>query len=315
MKQVPVCIFNGMLESGKTTMVRTLLENPKLTNGRKIIILVCEEGMEEYDEEELKKKNVYIRLLEDETLFTDVLFRRLNKEEKPDYVIVEYNGMWDPTRPFLVEYPKGWEIAEAMTTVDSSTFRLYQQNMRPMMAAMYRVSDMVVFNRFNDDYDKISCRSVVKAQNITAQVVFEYEDGTIDMNFDASPFDLSGDTVEIGDTDWGLWYFDAMESVSKYAGKDLTALVRVAHFDRRDGKKGLILGRIGMTCCEADQQFLGIICNADEDLPDDSYVRIRAKVLAVDGRMYGEDPEPYLPILQLVSWEEAETPETEVVAL
>lgn len=322
-REVPIFIFNGMLESGKTTMIRTMLQNPKLTNGRKILLLVCEEGMEEYDLEDLKNKNVRYETIDSEQDFDADLFRRLDRKHKPEYIIVEYNGMWQPERYLSIAYPEGYGIAEIMTTVDASTFRLYLANMRPMFAAMFRLSDMVVFNRFSDDAERSACRSTVKAQNMQAQVAFEYLDGRIDMNFDASPFDTDADHIDIQDSDWGLWYFDAMEQVQRYHGKTISALVRAVRFGK-DPKTpaGTVVGRIGMTCCVEDQQFLGIIVISASkdalphtDLPDGAWLRIRARVVAADGSIYGEDPVPPLPVLEILSFEPAEAPENDVVLI
>lgn len=316
MREVPMFIFTGMLESGKTTMINTLLRNPQLVNGRKILLLLCEEGEETYDEEALAAKNVSIRTVEEEERFNATTFRKLDRELKPDYVIIEFNGMWSPETYLNVEYPKGYGIAEIMTSVDSSTFQVYLNNMRPLMAAQYRATDMVVFNRFRDDFNKISFRSVVKAQNLAAKVIFEYEDGTIDADFDASPFDLTQDTIDIADSDFGLFYFDAMERVDKYDGKTVKALVRAAHFTGNAQKThpGFLVGRVGMTCCEADQQFLGLVCLNSMDF-EDGWYRMTATVEAGDGRMYGEAPEPKLPVLRVQALEPAEKPEQEVVGL
>lgn len=321
-REVPLFFFTGMLESGKTTMVQSMLRNPKLTNGRKILLLACEEGIEEYDMEDLANKNVRYETVEKEEDYNEDLFRRLERTHRPDYIIVEYNGMWEPERMLSIQYPEGYGIAEIMTTVDSTTFPVYLSNMRPKFAAMFRMTDMVVFNRFSDDDKRITFRSTVKAQNMRAQVAFEYEDGHIDMNFDASPFDTDADEIEIGDGDWGLWYFDAMEQVQRYSGKTVCALVRAVRFGSDQGSPaGTVVGRIGMTCCAEDQQFLGIIVSNGKgfvkhtDLPEGAWLRIRAKVLAADGRAYGEDPTPPLPVLQVISFEEVDPPEEEVVSI
>lgn len=321
-REVPLFFFNGMLESGKTTMIRTMLNNPRLVNGRKILLLVCEEGIEEYDQEDLENKNVRYETVEREEDYNEELFRRLERKHRPDYIIVEYNGMWSPERMLAVRYPEGYGIAEIMTTVDSTTFPLYLANMRPMFAAIFRLTDMVVFNRFSDNDKRISFRSTVKAQNMQAQVAFEYEDGQIDMNFDASPFDIDADHIDIADSDWGLWYFDAMEQVQRYDGKTIDALVRAVRFGNDPAHPaGTVVGRIGMTCCADDQQFLGIIvsngedCLKHTDLPDGAWMRITARVLAADGRAYGEDPTPPLPVLQVLSFTPEDAPEEEVVSI
>ena len=44
--EIPVYLINGFLESGKTTFIKTTLEDPEFINGDRILLLVCEEGEE-----------------------------------------------------------------------------------------------------------------------------------------------------------------------------------------------------------------------------------------------------------------------------
>ncbi len=48
-------IITGFLESGKTTVINELLQSNYLEEFRKIILVICEEGFNEYDEEKLEK--------------------------------------------------------------------------------------------------------------------------------------------------------------------------------------------------------------------------------------------------------------------
>lgn len=57
---VPVYLFTGFLESGKTSLIKDTLLDPGFNTGEKTLLLVCEEGMEEYDEDFQKKTNTAI---------------------------------------------------------------------------------------------------------------------------------------------------------------------------------------------------------------------------------------------------------------
>ena len=50
-KDIPVYIFLGMLESGKTKFIQETLEDSNFYLKGKTLLLVCEEGEEEYDED------------------------------------------------------------------------------------------------------------------------------------------------------------------------------------------------------------------------------------------------------------------------
>lgn len=55
---IPVYVFAGFLESGKdTSLLKDTLLDPGFTENEKTLIVCCEEGEEEYDEDFLKKTN------------------------------------------------------------------------------------------------------------------------------------------------------------------------------------------------------------------------------------------------------------------
>ena len=54
-KEIPVYIFMGFLGSGKTTFAKDILIKQGFTEGAPTLLLMCEDGEEEYDEKQLKK--------------------------------------------------------------------------------------------------------------------------------------------------------------------------------------------------------------------------------------------------------------------
>ena len=49
-REVPVYLFTGILESGKTSFIRDTLNDRGFQRGEKTVLILCEEGIEEYDE-------------------------------------------------------------------------------------------------------------------------------------------------------------------------------------------------------------------------------------------------------------------------
>ena len=47
---IPVYVFTGFLESGKTKFIKEILADPNFTENEVTALLLCEEGIEEYDE-------------------------------------------------------------------------------------------------------------------------------------------------------------------------------------------------------------------------------------------------------------------------
>ena len=61
----PMFIVTGFLDSGKTTMIKdTLMEQEWIEPGLTLLLL-CEEGEEEYPEEYLKEKNMAVLKIEE----------------------------------------------------------------------------------------------------------------------------------------------------------------------------------------------------------------------------------------------------------
>ncbi len=312
-RETAVFIFNGLLESGKTVMINRFLDNPQICDGKKILLVLCEEGIEEYEEKKLSEKHVTLVTLEDESDYTKETFAAYEHEYAPEIVVIEYNGVWRGTLPVEIQYPAGWQLAEVMTTVDSTTFDTYSKNdLRAMMVEQYKITDIVVFNRFTDDEKKFTYRSLVKAANIGAQVVFEYENGQIDTAFDGSPFDLTKDTLEIADSDFGVFYFDVMDNATKYDGK--TIILR-AMTVKINGVRmpGFLVGRFAMTCCANDIQFLSIYAKNDMKFKNRAWYMVEARVTLVDAAIYGEASGELLPAFEVLSLTPADKPEQEIV--
>ena len=69
-KQVPVYLFTGFLESGKTKFAQQTLEDASFNNGDRILLLVCEEGEEEYDPSTFAAPTVFTETIESESDLT-----------------------------------------------------------------------------------------------------------------------------------------------------------------------------------------------------------------------------------------------------
>ena len=64
-RDVPVYLITGFLESGKTQFLDFTIHQSYFQIPDKTLLILCEEGEEEYDEESLKKVNTVIEIIED----------------------------------------------------------------------------------------------------------------------------------------------------------------------------------------------------------------------------------------------------------
>ena len=274
-KEIPVYVFMGFLGSGKTTFAKDTLIKQDFTEGQSTLLLVCEDGEEEYDAAELKKKNIDLEYITEETLSTDNLLE-LSRKYEPENVMIEYNGMWELDKIFNIRVPKGWTVVQIISFVDATTFDVYVVNMKKVMMDQLRNADMVIFNRCNDTTKKAEYRRSIRAVNRRAQIIFENENGETDNGMDGEvelPFDTSGPKIRLAEEDFGLFYADAADNPDKYVGKKIHFKAQV-HRPSTYKDNTFVPGRFAMTCCAADIAFVGFKCyyGASKNLKDRDWV-------------------------------------------
>ena len=93
-KQIPVYLFVGMLESGKTKFIQETMEDEQFDSGDKTLLLICEDGEEEYDPDRFAFGGVTVEYLNDKAELNQQNLTRLATKSGCGRVIIEYNGMW-----------------------------------------------------------------------------------------------------------------------------------------------------------------------------------------------------------------------------
>ena len=312
MQEIPVYFFTGFMDSGKSSLIQETLYDNSFGEDARNLVICCEDGDVEYEEDKLRTINGHLAMIENEEDFTKEKLEELNEKYHPQQVFLEYNGTWE-VGPFLeMELPEGWVIVQSLATVDAETFEMYLANMRSMMTEQFFSADVVIFNRCAQDTPKAKFRRVVKALNRKAQIVYERADGTIDENdMEELPFDINADVIEITDADYGIWYLDAMDDPKKYDGKKVRFLALVYRPENKLKRGVFVPGRFAMTCCEADIQFIGFKCkyNQAETIAHRSWVDITAEVKNEFAMEYhGKGP-----VLYPVEVKAAQAPEDELV--
>lgn len=141
--EIPVYLFMGFLEAGKTTFIQETLEEDYFNDGERTLLFACEEGMEEYDEELLKRTNTTVVYVEEQEDFNTEFLTSKLLQYYPDRVIIEYNGMW--TIDHLVEAMEGTPlmIFQTIVSANAETFDLYMNNMRSLAVEMFRWQNLL----------------------------------------------------------------------------------------------------------------------------------------------------------------------------
>lgn len=140
----PVYIINGFLESGKTEFISYTLSQPYFQIRGTTLLILCEEGEIEYDEDILRNSRTIVEVVDEETQMSASNLVELEKKYKPERILIEYNGMWNFKN---LKLPWHWRLEQQITTIDASTFQNYYTNMRSLLAEMIRKSELIIFNR------------------------------------------------------------------------------------------------------------------------------------------------------------------------
>lgn len=294
----PVYMINGFLESGKTQFISYTLGQPYFQSRETTLLVLCEEGVEEYDEKLLKKSHTVMEVIENEEDFTPEYLTELEKKHKPGRIIIEYNGMWNIRN---MKLPRSWRIEQQITTIDGSTFPMYYTNMRSQLAEMVKNSEMIIMNRCDGVQDLNTYKRNIKAVNPRADVIFEDANGEItDILEDDLPYDLSAEVLKLDDNGYGIWFLDIMDHPERYEGKTVEFLAMVLK-PKDFPKNYFVPGRMAMTCCAEDISFLGYACEYEgaDALKQKEWVKVKAVV----HRKYWADYQGEGPVLTAVSVE------------
>jgi uncharacterized repeat protein (TIGR03943 family) len=307
--QIPIFLINGFLDSGKTKFITDTIEMGQFEEAKNKLLIVCEEGEEEYDEKMLKDNGVSMVVLEKEE-FTTAKLEELDKQYDPWVVIVEYNGTWEPSLIMETEKPHGWEIYQSITLFNAMTFQVQWANMKSLMAESVKTVDMVVFNRCKTSMNLGSYRRSIKALNSAVQMIFEDEKGDMMSIAEQLPYDIHSDVIEVEDTDYGIWYMDVSERPEIYKGKTVQFKGQVLK-NKYFKDKNFVPGRKVMTCCAADTSFIGYISFYDHisDLENKQWVMVTATIQYEFQMAYKKKG----PVLYATKVEPAEPPKDELV--
>jgi len=293
-KQIPVYLFTGFLEAGKTSFIQETLQDPRFASGERTLLLLTEEGEVEYEPSKfVESKKTFIEVLEEPEDINAETLSALVKKHKADRVLLEYNGMW-LLQDLYNRMPENWIIYQEFMMCDANTFLVYNQNMRSLVVDKLSSCEIVVFNRANDSIDREEFHKIVRGVSRRCDIAYEFEDGRVEYDdiVDPLPFDIEAPVIQVKDEDFALWYRDISEEMDKYNGKTVHFKGMAAH-DKRFPKGTLAIGRFVMTCCADDTQYMSFICNFPRDnrIEHKDWVELEAEISIKNHPLYqGKGP-------------------------
>lgn len=262
--EIPVYVFVGFLDAGKTRFLQGTLEDERFNAGERTLVLLCEEGEEELSPSRFSAPNVFVETLEEVEDVTAFTLSSLVDKHRAERVIVEYNGMWSLDE-FYNAMPQDWSVYQQFMFADATTFISYNDNMRQLMVDKLKGSEMIVLNRTTVATDKDMIHKIIRGTNRRCDILFEYPDGRVepDDREDPLPFDLTADVTFVEDRDYAIWYREISEDPKKYVGKVFKVKGMIVK-NPEIKKNGFAFGRHVMTCCVQDIQFAGMMAVYDK---------------------------------------------------
>ena len=182
-KEIPCYLFVGMLESGKTKFIQETMEDPQFDSGDKTLLLICEEGEEEYDSERFAFGGVTVATIEDKAELNREHLQQLAEKSDCGRVIIEYNGMW-LVQELYDALPDNWLIYQCLATADGTTIKTYANDnaMRGLLLDKLRGSELLVVNRaeaVNDDESHQLIHKLVRQASRRCDIAYEFKDGSV----------------------------------------------------------------------------------------------------------------------------------------
>ena len=93
--EMPVYLFTGFLDAGKTKFIQETLEDPRFYDGERTLVILCEEGETEYEPSKFPSENVFFHTIDEKENLTKKELLGLQKKYRMQRVLIEYNGMWE----------------------------------------------------------------------------------------------------------------------------------------------------------------------------------------------------------------------------
>lgn len=143
-------LVTGVFEAGKTSFIKKLIEHEAIKKYKNILIINTEFGLESYKDLSIDSVDINrIDILKEDEFNQD----RINSEIErlnPDYILIEYNGMWDLEKVLSIKFARGYYIKNLIDVVDYKTFDIYIKNMEAIMVGKISNCDILVMTKSQD---------------------------------------------------------------------------------------------------------------------------------------------------------------------
>ena len=248
-------IVYGFPGSGKTTYIVDCIMNDFFYKYGNTLILCFEKGKETYDEEVLRSRNAVVAYYEGRRDYEAITIfcRDQIKEYHPDRIYVEMNTMYPKLRQKL---PEIMHVTSTVTWFDWSKLDWYLRNYGQMITQMVSESQQVTFYGCPSKEMLAPYSQEFQLLNHKASYLRKDPMGYHEKAFDLFvPYSLDDDCITISEKEYLVFWLDASEHPERYDRKTI-CFTDPLELRRNADRSSWSAGRVVMTCCMSDLQFM-----------------------------------------------------------
>ena len=137
-QKVPLFIVNGLLESGKSTLIKEVVENNVSYQEYNTLLIVSEEGEVEYEKWWLEEYKVHIHYVDDIEDLSKENLNALDEKYMPAQIVLELNGFFDLDE---IDFPEHMQVYQIITTIKNVVRKSYTKRSKVFYANNFTVTN------------------------------------------------------------------------------------------------------------------------------------------------------------------------------
>ena len=242
----------GFKGAGKTTYISDCISNDYFYKYGKTLIICFEQGKNDFDTEALLERNASVVYYDGLRKMEEFCSEQIARYS-PDRIYVEMSTKLLMTG---LQFPEVMNVTAAVTWIDWATLDGYYGYFRQELNQMVSISRQITF-RGCPSKDLLAPYSQgFKLMNPDASYLREDALGYHEKAFDLFvPYSLEEDVITISAKEYLIFWLDATDHPEHYNNK-LLCFPDPLELRAITGSGSWSAGRVVMTCCMADLQFM-----------------------------------------------------------
>ncbi len=268
-KLIETRLVQGFMDAGKTTFIQDCILNDYFHKYGDTLILCFEQGEKEYDIEALGKRRTSVEYYEGDGSVSEFCLRMIEKHH-PDRIYVEMNEMTPGLREAFVP---SMNVTFVSVWIEWQTLDLYVRNLQQLMNQMVSGAHQVTFRGCPSKELLAPYSQLFRLMNHKATYLRQDPMGYHEKAFDLFvPWDADAKEITVSEDTYLLFWLDAADHPEHYDQKTIIFTdpleIRQTDNSKDGGHPAFSAGRIVMTCCMADLQFMGFMLCQNQNDPD-----------------------------------------------